>query len=34
VVPEIQAIDDARFDEFINAPVLKDWRTKLTKVRR
>ena len=34
VVPEIQAIDDARFDEFINAPVLRDWRTKLVKIRR
>ena len=34
VAPEIQSIDDARFDEFINAPVLKEWRNKLIKIRR
>ncbi|MEP6938106.1 MAG: oligoendopeptidase F [Chthoniobacterales bacterium] len=34
VVPEIQAIEDARWSEFIRAPVLESWRTKLHKLRR
>src|SRR4051795_6443582 len=34
VVPEIQAIDDARWSEFVAAPVLADWRTSLHKIRR
>ncbi|MFL6569354.1 MAG: oligoendopeptidase F [Chthoniobacterales bacterium] len=34
VVPEIQAIDDARWSEFVVDPALKDWRTSLHKIRR
>src|ERR1043166_2514108 len=34
VVPEIQSIDDDTFSKFIVEPILKDWRTKLHKVRR
>ena len=34
VVPEILAIDDERFGEFLADPALKDWRTKLHKIRR
>jgi len=34
VVPEIQAIDDDKFATFIVNPALKDWRTKLHKIRR
>ena len=34
VVPEIQAIDDARWTEFLADPVLAEWRTSLHKVRR
>ncbi len=34
VVPEIQAISDDVFAKFTADPVLKDWRTKLHKVRR
>src|SRR5438309_5544689 len=34
VVPEIQAIDDQKFAEFIADPALKDWRIKLHKLRR
>src|SRR5881409_3113703 len=34
VVPEIQAIDDQRFAQFIADPALKDWRIKLQKIRR
>ncbi len=34
VVPEIQAIDDARWKEFINDPALKEWRIQLHKIRR
>jgi oligoendopeptidase F len=34
VVPEILAIDDAKFAQFIADPVLKDWRIKLNKIRR
>src|SRR5436190_3007306 len=34
VVPEILAIDDQRFANFVADPALKDWRIKLHKVRR
>src|SRR5881275_3246120 len=34
VVPEILAIDDEKFAQFVADPVLKDWRIKLQKVRR
>ena len=34
VVPEIQAIDDARWNEFIADPVLQPWRIALHKIRR
>src|SRR6202011_1147473 len=34
VVPEIQAIDDEKFEKFIVDPVLADWRIKLHKIRR
>src|ERR1700756_4197622 len=34
VVPEILAIDDEKFAQFIADPVLKDWRIKLRKIRR
>src|SRR5215468_3345298 len=34
VVPEILAIDDERFEQFLAAPALKDWRIKLRKIRR
>src|SRR5213594_4379549 len=34
VVPEILAIDDQRFAQFIADPALKDWRIKLRKIRR
>ena len=34
VVPEIQAIDDEKFKEFLNAPELAEWSLKLSKVRR
>ena len=34
VVPEILAIDDERFGKFLADPALKDWRTKLHKIRR
>jgi oligoendopeptidase F len=34
VVPEILAIDDEKFAQFIADPVLKDWRIKLGKIRR
>src|SRR5262245_7762095 len=34
VVPEILAIDDKKFAEFIADPALKDWRNKLNKIRR
>src|SRR5438477_13123635 len=33
VVPEILAIDDQKFAEFIADPALKDWRIKLHKLR-
>jgi oligoendopeptidase F len=34
VVPEIQAIDDTRWSEFLHEPILESWRTRLHKVRR
>src|SRR5438034_2073598 len=34
VVPEIQAIDDARWEKFIADPALKDWKISLHKIRR
>jgi len=34
VVPEIQAIDDVRWSEFLEAESLKEWRTSLDKIRR
>src|SRR6266852_7938621 len=34
VVPEIQAIDDEQFAQFIANPALGDWRIKLHKIRR
>ena len=34
LVPEIQAIEDERFAQFLKDPVLKDWRVSLHKVRR
>ncbi|MGH7982008.1 MAG: oligoendopeptidase F [Candidatus Udaeobacter sp.] len=34
VVPEILAIDDKTFSQFIADPALKDWRIKLHKIRR
>ncbi|MFL6584583.1 MAG: oligoendopeptidase F [Chthoniobacterales bacterium] len=34
VVPEIQAIDDARWEEFIRHPALAEWRVSLQKIRR
>jgi oligoendopeptidase F len=34
LTPELQAIDDARFEEFLGAPCLAEWRIKLGKIRR
>ncbi len=34
VAPEIQAIEDEKFAQFLNDPVLEQWRTKLKKIRR
>jgi oligoendopeptidase F len=34
VVPEIQAINDERFAQFLNDPLLAPWQTKLKKIRR
>ncbi len=34
VAPEIQAINDEKFAEFLNDPALAQWRTKLRKIRR
>jgi oligoendopeptidase F len=34
VVPEILAIDDKTFSQFIADPALKDWQVKLHKIRR
>src|SRR5213596_1063251 len=33
VVPEILAIDDEKFAQFVAGPALKDWRIKLEKIR-
>jgi oligoendopeptidase F len=32
--PEIQAIPDATFEQFLNDPVLAEWKTALKKIRR
>src|SRR5437879_9762614 len=34
LIPEIQAIDDEKFAEFMADPVLSEWRIKLHKIRR
>ena len=34
VVPEIQSIDDAKFEEFIADPALTEWKIRLHKIRR
>ncbi len=34
LVPEIQAIDDGRWQQFIADPALKDWKIALHKIRR
>lgn len=34
IVPEIQAIDDEKFAQFLADPALKDWRISLHKIRR
>src|SRR5262249_31770684 len=34
LVPEIQAIDDQRFEQFLQEPALKEWRVRLQKIRR
>jgi oligoendopeptidase F len=34
VTPEIQAINDEKFAQFMNDPVLASWKIKLTKIRR
>ncbi len=34
VIPEIQAIDDKKFAEFVADPALTEWRIKLHKIRR
>src|SRR5438874_6020737 len=34
VVPEIQAIGDEIFKDFVDNPALADWRIKLQKIRR
>src|SRR5438105_13705234 len=34
VVPEIQAINDGRWKEFVSDPVLEPWRISLHKIRR
>jgi oligoendopeptidase F len=34
VVPEIQAIDDVRWEKFVANPTLKDWKIRLHKIRR
>src|SRR5205814_8747834 len=34
VAPEIQAIDDQRWEEFLREPVLEPWRIQLHKIRR
>src|SRR5205807_1985052 len=32
VVPEIQAIEDGRFAEFLKSPALQEWTIKLSKI--
>ncbi len=32
--PEIQSIDDQRWSEFLNEPILSEWRIRLKKIRR
>src|SRR5262245_19027970 len=34
VVPEIQAIEDAKFAQFLEDPQLRQWRIRLHKIRR
>jgi oligoendopeptidase F len=34
ITPEIQAIDDARFAQYLADPALKEWRLELHKIRR
>ncbi len=34
MLPEIQAIDDARWSEFMRDPALESWRVRLHKIRR
>jgi oligoendopeptidase F len=34
LVPEIQAIEDEKFAQFLNDPALTAWRTRLRKIRR
>lgn len=34
ITPEIQKIDDATFDKFLNDPLLADWKISLQKIRR
>ncbi len=34
ITPEIQAIDDEKFAQFLEDPALKDWRVRLHKIRR
>jgi oligoendopeptidase F len=34
LVPELQAIDDQRFERFLQDPALKEWRVRLQKIRR
>jgi oligoendopeptidase F len=34
VVPELQAIPDQQFDNFMRDPVLQEWKSKLHKIRR
>jgi len=34
VTPELQAIDDATFDAWLEEPVLADWKIRLRKIRR
>lgn len=34
IIPEIQAIDDARWQQFMKEPALKEWQLSLHKIRR
>jgi oligoendopeptidase F len=34
IVPEIQAIEDGKFAQFLDDPALKEWRVSLHKIRR